>query len=136
MLGEIVDRIAAITQLTGASIDESARRAVEIDTLQAAVNLDRFVCFSHLWPRHDTLELNMNPIERCFDTARGRHFKIVLPEGDDIRVLAAARGLIDREIARPVVLGASDAIMKTAAAGGIALDGIAVIDPRSDARTQ
>lgn len=78
----------------------------------------------------------MNPIERCFDTARGRHFKIVLPEGDDIRVLAAARGLIDREIARPIVLGAAEAISKAAHAAGIGLDGIALIDPRSDARTQ
>jgi phosphate acetyltransferase len=78
----------------------------------------------------------MNPIERCFDTARGRHFKIVLPEGDDIRVLAAARGLIDREIARPIVLGAPDAISKAAHAAGIGLDGIELIDPRSDARAR
>jgi phosphate acetyltransferase len=76
----------------------------------------------------------MNPIERCFDTARGRHFKIVLPEGDDIRVLAAARGLIDREIARPIVLGAPDAIAAAAQGAGIKLAGIETIDPRSDAR--
>jgi phosphate acetyltransferase len=87
-------------------------------------------------PRHGSPELNMNPIERCFDTARSRHFKIVLPEGDDIRVLAAARGLIDREIAHPIVLGAPDAIAETARAAGIALSGIALIDPRSDARVQ
>ncbi|HJY17358.1 MAG TPA: phosphate acyltransferase, partial [Xanthobacteraceae bacterium] len=78
----------------------------------------------------------MNPIERCFDTVRGRHFKIVLPEGDDIRVLAAARGLIDREIARPIVLGAPDAITEAAHAVGIGLDGIELIDPRRDARAR
>ena len=78
----------------------------------------------------------MNPIERCFDTARGRHFKIVLPEGDDIRVLAAARGLIDREIAHPIVLGAPGEISKAARAAGIELAGIALIDPRSDVRVQ
>jgi phosphate acetyltransferase len=87
-------------------------------------------------PRHYSPELNMNPIERCFDTVRSRHFKIVLPEGDDIRVLAAARGLIDREIARPIVLGAPDAITKAAHAAGIGLDGIELIDPRSDTRAQ
>jgi len=76
----------------------------------------------------------MNPLERCFDTARRRHFKIVLPEGDDIRVLAAARGLSDREIAHPIVLGAADAIAETARRGGIALDGIETIDPRGDRR--
>ncbi len=78
----------------------------------------------------------MNPIERCFDTARGRHFKIVLPEGDDIRVLAAARGLIDREIARPIVLGAADAIAEAAKSAGVKLDGIETIDPRGDPRLQ
>jgi phosphate acetyltransferase len=78
----------------------------------------------------------MNPIERCFDTARRRHFKIVLPEGDDIRVLAAARGLSDREIARPIVLGAADAIAQAAQSAGIKLDGIETIDPRGDRRLQ
>jgi phosphate acetyltransferase len=87
-------------------------------------------------PRHHSFELNMNPIERCFDTARGRHFKIVLPEGDDIRVLAAARGLIDREIARPIVLGSPDAITQAAHAAGIGLGGIELVDPRGDARAQ
>ncbi len=78
----------------------------------------------------------MNPVERCFDIARRRHLKIVLPEGDDARVLAAARGLIDREIAQPIVLGAADAVTKSADAAGIGLGGIEVIDPRNDARLE
>lgn len=78
----------------------------------------------------------MDPIERCLDIARRSHFKIVLPEGDDVRVLAAARSLIDREIAQPIVLGAPDVLKKSAAAAGIDLQGIEMIDPRSDARTQ
>ena len=76
----------------------------------------------------------MDPVERCFDIARRRHFKIVLPEGEDARVIAAARGLIEREIAHPIVLGAPDAIAKTARAAGIALDGIETADPRNDPR--
>jgi phosphate acetyltransferase len=78
----------------------------------------------------------MDPVERCFDIARGRHFRIVLPEGEDARVLAAARSLIDREIAHPIVLGAPDALAKAAARAGIALHGIETIDPRSDSRAQ
>jgi phosphate acetyltransferase len=78
----------------------------------------------------------MNPIERCFDIARRRHFKIVLPEGNDIRVLAAARGLIEREIAQPIVLGALDAIVQAARRAGIDLHGIAVVDPRTDPHLQ
>jgi phosphate acetyltransferase len=81
-------------------------------------------------------EINMNPVERCFDTARHRHFKIVLPEGDDIRVLAAARSLIDREIARPIVLGAPDAIVKVASGAGIATKGMELVDPGGDARAK
>jgi phosphotransacetylase len=76
----------------------------------------------------------MDPVERCFDTARRRHFKIVLPEGEDTRVLAAARGLTEREIAHPIVLGAPDAIAEAASAAGIALDGIEIADPRNDPR--
>jgi phosphate acetyltransferase len=82
------------------------------------------------------VEIIMNPVERCFDIARRRHLKIVLPEGDDARVLAAARGLIDREIAQPIVLGAADAVTKSADAAGIGLGGIEVIDPRNDARLE
>ena len=47
MLGQIVDRIAAIAQLAGLAVDEGAGRAVEIDALEAAMNLDRFGCFGH-----------------------------------------------------------------------------------------
>jgi phosphate acetyltransferase len=78
----------------------------------------------------------MDPVERCFVTARHRHFKIVLPEGDDIRVLAAARSLIDREIAHPIVLGVPDAIAKAAGVAGIDIRGVELIDPRSDTRAQ
>ena len=78
----------------------------------------------------------MGPVERCFEIARRRHLKIVLPEGEDARVLAAARSLIDREIARPIVLGAPDAIAKSAGAAGIGLHGIELIEPRGDARVQ
>lgn len=78
----------------------------------------------------------MDPVDRCFAIARKRHLKIVLPEGEDSRVLLAARGLIDREIARPVVLGTADALAQTARAAGVDLNGIDIADPRSDARTQ
>jgi phosphate acetyltransferase len=78
----------------------------------------------------------MGPVERCFAIARRRHLKIVLPEGEDARILAAARGLIDREIADPIVLGAPDAIAKAASAAGVDLQAIELIDPRHDARLQ
>jgi phosphate acetyltransferase len=78
----------------------------------------------------------MNPVERCFDIARRRHCKIVLPEGGDARVIAAARGLIDREIAHPIVLGAAEAIAKAASDAGVDFKGIETIDPGADMRVQ
>jgi phosphate acetyltransferase len=78
----------------------------------------------------------MNPVERCFDIVRRRRLKVILAEGEDARVLAAARRLIEWEIAVPVVLGRSEAIAKAASAAGVALDGIEIIDPRADHRLQ
>ena len=50
---------------------------------------------------------------------------IVLPEGSDPRTLQAAREIVDRGIAKIIVLGTADEV----AAHGVALDGIEVVDP-------
>lgn len=73
----------------------------------------------------------MDLLARLFDIARQRQRKIVLPEGEDARIVAAAVRLRDDKIARPVLLGANEAI-HAAAAGS--LDGIETVDPRGDAR--
>src|SRR5262249_7924243 len=46
-LGEIVDRVAPVAQLAGATIDVADARAVEIDAFQAALNIDFFGSFAH-----------------------------------------------------------------------------------------
>jgi phosphate acetyltransferase len=74
----------------------------------------------------------MDPLGRLFDIAQRRRRKIVLPEGDDARVILAARQLSNQELALPILLGAADVIR--AAAGGASLEGIALIDPRNDGR--
>jgi phosphate acetyltransferase len=76
----------------------------------------------------------MELIDRLFDIARRGDRKIVLPEGDDARIVAAAARLNREKIARPILLGTADAIAKAAA--GVSLDGIEIVDPRSDARLQ
>ncbi len=78
----------------------------------------------------------MDVVERSFDIAHRRQLKIALPEGDDARVLAAARRLKDEAIARPIVLGPQETIAKVAEGAGIALGGIECIDPRSDPRIE
>jgi phosphate acetyltransferase len=69
----------------------------------------------------------MDIVQGFFETARKRRLTVVLPEGDDPRILAAARRLKDEGLAEPVVLGA-------AADAGVDLKGITVVDPRSDTR--
>ncbi len=54
---------------------------------------------------------------------------IVLPEGDEPRTVQAAAILQAEGIARPVLLGAKDAIEAVAAKTGTKLDGIATVDP-------
>jgi phosphate acetyltransferase len=75
----------------------------------------------------------MDPVDRCFDIARRRKLKIVLPEGEDARVLAAARRLKDQGIAAPILLGTAGTIANAARAAGIDVDDIEMIDPRTDA---
>jgi phosphate acetyltransferase len=57
-----------------------------------------------------------------------------LPEGDDARIVAAAARLKAEKLARPVLLGAADAIGKIAEREKIPLDGIDIVDPHGDAR--
>ena len=76
----------------------------------------------------------MDFLDRLFDNARRRNRKIVLPEGDDARIVAAAARLKAGTLARPVLIGAADAISKIAAQQKVSLDGIDFVDPRSDAR--
>jgi len=76
----------------------------------------------------------MELIDRLFDIARQRYRKIVLPEGEDARIIAAAVRLKNEKLAQPILLGAPDATVKIAAKIGLSLDGIELIDPRNDAR--
>jgi phosphate acetyltransferase len=69
----------------------------------------------------------MDMVQGFFATARQRRLSVVLPEGEDSRILAAARRLKDEGLAEPIVLGASRG-------AGIDLGGLTLIDPKSDAR--
>jgi len=77
---------------------------------------------------------SMDLLDRLFDNARRRNRKIVLPEGDEARIVSAAARLKADKLARPVLIGAADTIGKIAGQEKVSLDGIDVVDPRSDAR--
>jgi phosphate acetyltransferase len=65
----------------------------------------------------------MDLLSRLFDIARQRRRTIVLPEGEDPRIVEAALRLKNENLAKPILLGAKDAPA-----------GIETMDPRSDAR--
>jgi phosphate acetyltransferase len=78
----------------------------------------------------------MDLVRGLIDRAQWRQGAVVLPEGEDARILAAARRLADEGIARPVILGSPDGITATAAEAAIGLDGVTIVDPRADPRRE
>ena len=68
-------------------------------------------------------------IAQFMRAAKGRGRTVVLPEGSDARVIAAARRIADEQIAVPIVLGTPKEIEQAASESGVALDGIRITDP-------
>jgi len=73
----------------------------------------------------------MDVIRTFIAAAKRKSRTVALPEGGEPRVLAAARRLADERIARPLLIGAADAVAAAADAAGIGLAGIAVVDPQT-----
>jgi phosphate acetyltransferase len=69
-------------------------------------------------------------------SARERLRRVVLPEGDDERILRAAAILAAERLAIPVLIGEAAVIGKAAQANAIALDGIEIVDPASSDRAR
>ena len=68
----------------------------------------------------------MTPI---YSKAQGNPKRIVLPEGDQPRIIKAAQLAVDEGIAQPILLGSEETIIKAAEENNIDLDGITIIDP-------
>jgi phosphate acetyltransferase len=77
------------------------------------------------WQALDIVAASMNAI-------LDRALKVVLPEGEDERILRSAQQLSARRLARPVVLGAPAEVQARAAGLGISLDGCDIRDPDAD----
>jgi phosphate acetyltransferase len=63
------------------------------------------------------------------ERAKARRQRIVLPEGEDERVLRAADLLLRREVVEVIILGPPEEVRGRAAMRGLALDGAQIIDP-------
>jgi phosphate acetyltransferase len=75
----------------------------------------------------------MSFIDQVKAKARASLKTIVLPEGDEPRTVRAAAAIKAEGIARPVLLGAAEAICAVAEAQGADIAGIATIDPATSA---
>ena len=62
--------------------------------------------------------------------------RVVFPEGEEIKVIRAARQLVDDGIADPILLGSRTAIASLAAAAGVPLEGIEVEDVNEPERRE
>jgi len=70
----------------------------------------------------------MSFIETIYDRAKKVKKRILLPEGEEIRVLKAAAQIQERGICSPVVLGNPDKIFKLSKGEGIDLKGAEVVN--------
>jgi phosphate acetyltransferase len=75
----------------------------------------------------------MNIIAACMAAVRGRGFRVVLPEGEDERILRAAVEIARENIARPLVLTDDvETTQWTLAALGAPEEAISVLDPENE----
>src|SRR5215470_2803865 len=71
----------------------------------------------------------MRILDTLKNRARAYLQRIVLPEGEDPRVIEAAARVAAEGYAKPALLGRADAIRAAAARLGSKLDGVEILDP-------
>src|SRR4051812_914015 len=71
----------------------------------------------------------MDLVKQFIGAAKGRGQTVVLPEGADSRVVAAARRLVDEQIAEPIILGTPAEIEQAAGQAGVSTAGVRAVDP-------
>ncbi len=72
----------------------------------------------------------MDILDRFFNAARQRRRTVVLPEGEDPRVVTAARRLKDESLAEPILLG-SPVNLSRRPAGGRRVRRHSPVDPQT-----
>lgn len=93
-------------------------RHVDDDELVERLNL----------PRPDTMT-PLRFLHELIGRARSQRTRIVLPEGTDVRILRAADILHRRDVCDLTLLGNESQVREIAAANGVPLEGIDVVDP-------
>jgi phosphate acetyltransferase len=75
----------------------------------------------------------MNAVERIKEKARANPGRVVLPEGTEPRVVAAARKIVDQKLASVTVLGDEGKLSDIARDSGVSLTGIDIVSPTGSA---
>jgi phosphate acetyltransferase len=76
----------------------------------------------------------MSFMEDVYAKVKGKDSRVVYPEGLEERAIRAARWLRDRDLVVPVLIGPKAGVQEKAKALGVALEGIDLRDPATDAR--
>jgi phosphate acetyltransferase len=71
-------------------------------------------------------------VAKAMATIKGRSLEVVLPEGEDERILRCAQRLSEESLASPVLLGPTARMRALADGLGVRLEGCEVRDPHSD----
>jgi len=74
----------------------------------------------------------MSIFDKIYRQAKQNPKKIVLPEGDELRILKAASNAAREGLAQIILLGKADAISKKAKENNLDIAKIEIIDPKSD----
>ncbi|MFV0465456.1 MAG: phosphate acyltransferase [Lachnospiraceae bacterium] len=74
--------------------------------------------------------------ESLLEKAKANPKNVIFPESEEIKVLQCARKLNDLGISSPILAGDPKAIEALAAAEGISLDGVQIVDPEDEALKQ
>lgn len=77
---------------------------------------------------------SMDLIEKLKRRASANVQRIVLPEGEDRRVIEAAGEIARQGFAKPILLGRPKQVEAIAADAGVSLSGVAVVEPASSSR--
>jgi phosphate acetyltransferase len=68
--------------------------------------------------------------------AKAKPQRVVLPEADEEKILRVAREVVDRGLARPILIGEPENISAMSAGLGMSLEGIDVVDYRNEERVE
>ena len=101
-----------------------AQAAVESGVAKAEIDFDEY---------RDVLEQRLDTsqevVHHMMHKAQADPRKIVLPEGDEPKILRAAQTLVEERIAHPILLGPRELILAVAAEHNVSVEGVDIVDP-------